>query len=190
MSTFLRQFRVQLMYQEFVQGYVRREFDLTQCSFTDRREGLDPIPTMFETMALVVEFVPSPEETSILALCQAMRHALPVHLGVEPDALEVVPLLEMPVDERRVSGFAIVDLYPGGIGLVDAISEDTRWMLDTLGWIRDWLTDAAAGSFSWSPLAVATTRGGEDPRDALRLLEQIVQKGRTHAKAYNKGKGI
>jgi hypothetical protein len=63
-------------------------------------------------------------------------------------------------------------------------------MLDTLGWIRDWLADPAGASLSWSPLAVATSGGGEDPKQALRLLEQIVQKGQSYSKARKQSRGM
>jgi hypothetical protein len=177
----LRQYAVTLRYAEFIPGYIRRDFDLTRGVFRDQLHNIEPpLSTSFETSALIIEFLPEPQVRQVLSLCQALRHALPVHLGVEADAIEVVPVEGMQIGGSRVFGLAIVDLYPHGIGLVDAICDDAHWVLATLGWTRDWLEDLAEKSAEAlnavfrSPLAVAASGGGENPRHALELLARIV----------------
>jgi hypothetical protein len=189
----MRQYGVKLQYAEFIQGYIRREFDLTRGTFTDRPHDIEPpLTTRFETTALIVEFKPDPDMRQVLALCQGLRHVFPVHLGVDPDAIEIVPVEGMYIDSRQVFGFAIVDLYPHGIGLVDAICDDPHWVLATLRWTRDWLDDLVEkshGSLSSvfrSPLAVATSGGGENPLHALELLAQIVEPRPVPVKPVNR----
>ncbi len=135
----------------------------------------------FATRALVLRF-PEPEEPiALLSLCQALRHVLPVHLGVEEDALEVVALLDETIDEMQTYGVAIVDLYPGGIGLVDAIRDDNTLILQLLTWTRSWLetcacqSDAGCEECLRSPAALAANSDQPPLRSAaLQLLGQIV----------------
>ena len=112
-------------------------------------------------------FTPSREALEALGL--ALHHVLPVHLGVEDDALEVVALLGAPL-----WGFAIVDLYPGGFGLADALAEDNALPLRLLQWTRDWLREPGAGAaLLASPLALATLAERPDPAAAVELLERL-----------------
>jgi hypothetical protein len=177
----LRQFSVRLLYREEVNGVVRREYNLTTGTGRDESMSVSPKAVAeFETSALVLQFIPEPGQEAIAALCQALRHVLPVHVGVEEDAIEVVPLEGDYVDHDQVFGLAIVDLYPGGIGLADALSKDPTWAPAILRWTRDWLADVeaaggpAATNLFRSPMARAATGGGEDPRLALTLLRQLV----------------
>ena len=176
----LKQYPARLRYTEDIIGYIRREYDLLNGTHQDQKHWIDPLTTSFETAALILQFLPEPSLSSILALSQALRHMLPAHLGVETDAVEVVPLEGHFISGQQVFGLAVVDLYPHGIGLVEAISDDPQWTMTTLKCIRDWLTDLKPGSklkdcspFN-SPLALATTGGGEDPSAGLELLERLV----------------
>lgn len=112
-----------------------------------------PLRTRFETQALLVE-LPSPvDHAGLASVAQALRHVLPVHLGVEEDALEVVPILEG--SRGRV---ALVDLFPGGIGLVPAVLDDDDFLLAVLGHCHDWL-------------AVCPCQDANGCRECLRTLE-------------------
>jgi hypothetical protein len=176
----LKQVPVTLRYEEQVNYRLERIFDLTAGTYSEQRFRNAPVRTSFETKGLLLYFEPAPQESELRALCLALRHVIPVHLGVEEDALEVVPIDGQYVERKRVSGLAIVDLYPQGIGLVDAIEEDgVALVLNLLKWIRDWLiaeTDAmqkGAPNPLKSPLATCT--GGEQhPASALPLLRRIL----------------
>ena len=60
----------------------------------------------------------------------------------------------------QVYGLAIVDLYPNGIGLVDAIEDDPEMIHHILEMMRDWLvfeTNNRGGTaLTASPLSMAT----------------------------------
>jgi hypothetical protein len=178
-GTLLKTFPVAVRYQEYVDGVLRREYDLTNGSFQDRATEYPPIFCSFETRALVLRFLPRADEAALRALCLSLRHVLPVHLGVEEDALEVVPLNGQIIENQKVDGLAIVDLYPRGIGLVDAIHDDQQLIQNILEWTAKWLTEMTqleSGKFDasrYSPLAMATG-SEEDLGLALSLLQQLV----------------
>ena len=68
----------------------------------------------------------------------------------------------------------MVDLYPGGIGLIDAIHDDNAFLLNLLQWTRDWLK-ACSDEDLQTPAVLAAN--GDFPFDrgaALKLLEGIV----------------
>ena len=69
---------------------------------------------------------------------------------------------------------AIVDLYPGGIGLTDAIHDDNALLLHLLEWCRDWLGICSDDALQ-TPMALATNPDQAPQRkSALALLEQIL----------------
>ncbi len=172
----LRQFPVRLRYQEDVTGYLRRDYAARTGNWEEQVIHLPaPLSAEFDTMGFVLQLVPEPQSAAILALCQALRHVLPVHLGVEEDAMEVVPLETDYIDRQPVFGLAIVDLYPGGIGLVDALAGDPLWIPNVLRCARDWLEDAGSKNAFRSPLARASTGGGEQPGPALELLRCVTR---------------
>ena len=118
---------------------------------------------------------------SLTSLAQMLLDVLPVHLGIEDDALEVVPLTGEFVQNRPAFGIAIVDLYPGGIGVVDAIGEESAFLLQLLGWGRDWLeacpcrSDQGCPRCLRSPAALAANIDLPPMRSAaLALLRQVV----------------
>ncbi|HEX2835307.1 MAG TPA: DUF1998 domain-containing protein [Thermoanaerobaculia bacterium] len=171
-----------LHYEEEVVGALQLTPNLTTLSF--RLETLRlarPIVQSFVSRALILRF---PEEDSVLALsslAQALRHVLPVHLGVGEDSLEVVPLTSELVHGRSVFGLAVVDLYPRGIGLVDAIGDDNTFLLQLLQWTRDWLAACACQSDQGcdrcvrSPSALAANHDQPPVRGAaLHLLRQVL----------------
>jgi hypothetical protein len=170
-------------YHEVVNGCLRVTPDLTT--------GVEPKPETdrlaraierkFATQALILRFPEDREPVALASLAQALRDLLPVHLGVEEDALEVVPLTGELVQGRAAFGLAIVDLYPGGIGLVDAIADDNPFLLKLLEWARDWLancpckSDQGCARCLRTPSAKAANRNQPLFRSAaLELLEQVV----------------
>lgn len=179
----LTRLTVDLNYEEEVTGAINLTPDLTSGNAPELETLLHahPLTQSFATRALVLRF-PEPEEPiALLSLCQALRHVLPVHLGVEEDALEVVALLNETIDEMQTYGVAIVDLYPGGIGLVDAIRDDNTLILQLLTWTRSWLescpcqSDAGCEECLRSPAALAANSDQPPLRPAaLHLLGQIV----------------
>ncbi|HEX8253065.1 MAG TPA: DUF1998 domain-containing protein [Thermoanaerobaculia bacterium] len=172
-----------LVYQEDVVGWLRLNPNLTT--------GAVPVPEThrlsravsrnFQTRALILRFPDEQDAVSLVSLAQMLRDLLPVHLGVEEDALEVVPLTGEFVQNRPAYGLAIVDLYPGGIGLVDAIGDDNAFLLQLLEWGRNWLAACACRSDQGcprclrSPAALAANMDLPPMRSAaLDLLRQVV----------------
>jgi hypothetical protein len=144
----------------------------------------DPIRTTLATRALLLAFrrpAGASEELAELgpiSLCEALRHVLPVHLGVEEDALELVPLLDDEVDVDTL-GVAIVDMYPGGIGLVDAVQNDDALVFQLLRRTRDWLAQCRCRGGRDCVLDTPSARAAAmdqlpDHRAAVALLKQAV----------------
>lgn len=176
----VKRFAVELTYEEEVEGALRLERDLT--TGEDRQQISElrrPVASAFPTRGLVLRLPFAPPREALEGLCLALRHVLPVHLGVEDDAIEVVALpgeAAHRVGNTQVWGLAIVDLYPGGIGLADALAEDNTLPLTLLQWTRAWLREPGADAdLLASPVARATP-GHErpDPAAAVELLEKLV----------------
>jgi hypothetical protein len=170
-------------YHEVVNGCLRVTPDLTSGD-EPKPETLRlarAIERSFPTQALILRFPDEEDPVALASLAQALRDLLPVHLGVEEDALEVVPLTGEFVQGRAAYGLAIVDLYPGGIGLIDAIGDDNPFLLKLLEWARDWLahcpcnSDQGCARCLRSPAALAANRNQPPFRSAaLNLLKQVV----------------
>ena len=172
-----------LYYEEEVVGALRLTPDLTTGSIPkpEKLSLAQPITQGFHTRALVLRFPQKEEPVALASLAQALRHVLPVHLGAEEDALEVVPLTGQLVQERATFGLAIVDLYPGGIGLIDAVGDDSAFLMQLLGWAQEWLADCPCQSEQGcelclrSPSALAANINRPPSRTAaLNLLRQVV----------------
>jgi hypothetical protein len=172
-----------LVYQEDVVGWLRLTPNLTT--------GAEAVPEThrlaravsgnFATRALILRFPDEQDVVALASLAQMLRDILPVHLGVEDDALEVVPLTGEFVQSRPAFGLAIVDLYPGGIGVVDAVCEENSFLLQLLEWGRNWLTHCPCQSDQGcprclrSPAALAANIDLPPMRSAaLGLLRQVV----------------
>ena len=138
-----------------------------------------PITQSFATRALMVRFPGEPEEAALCSVAQALRDVLPVHLGVEEDALEVVPLVNETVKNRQVFGIAIVDLYPRGIGLVEEIADDDGFLLRLFERSCAWLSACPCQSEQGcarclrSPAALAASEQKASRAAALQLLRKI-----------------
>ncbi len=179
----LSRLTVSLTYEEEVIGTLRFTPDLTS-GREPRPETLRlarPVARSFATRALVCRFPDEVDQVALASVAQALRHLLPVHLGVEEDALEVVPLTGELMQSRETFGLAIVDLYPGGIGLVDAIADDNAFLLQLLEWACEWLaacscqSDQGCARCLRSSAALAANIDLPPMRSAaLALLRQVV----------------
>lgn len=176
-------FAADLCYEEEVTGVLQITPDPARSTWPKPESRLldEPIHTSFMTRALVLGFRrPSGkyEELAPISLCEALRHVLPVHLGVEEDALELVPLWGEETSEG-IFGLALVDLYPGGIGLIDAVQGDDPLLAQILRRTRDWLATCSCRGGRGCCLDTPGGRAAAldalpDHRAALELLRQVV----------------
>jgi len=178
----LTRLAVALHYREEVTGALRLTPDLTGGTEPPPVTlGLSrPVARSFPTRALILRFPEPQSRVAIASVAQTFRHLLPVHLGVEDDAIEVVPLNGAPVQGQPVFGLAIVDLYPGGIGLIDAIGDDTSFLLQLFESGRDWLAACSCPNEQGcarclrSPSAMAVNSNEPPLRSAaLTLLRKV-----------------
>lgn len=179
----LSRFAAAVRYEEHCMGALRWSPDLTsgKTARLDPLELTRPVSQTFDTRALVLGLPKRVDPIALASLAQALRHLLPVHLGVEEDAVEVVPLQGDALGGLAAFGLALVDLYPGGIGLVDEIGDDGPFLLQLLAWARDWLaacpcqSDQGCDRCLRSPAALAANWDQPPQRGAaLELLEQMV----------------
>jgi len=182
-SRLLARLVVSARYVERVRGAVRLEYDRhgLPAGEAQRVELQLPITTAFTTRALVIRVQEPGEPSALPSVAQALRHVLPVHVGVAEDALEVVTLTGDKIRHQPVSGLAIVDLYPGGIGLIDALGDDEALLLDLLDRARVWLdacpcqSDVGCEECLRSPAALAASPDLAPRRDtALELLHEVL----------------
>lgn len=178
----LKAYPVTVEYREWLEGVLRREYDLTTGSSQDIRRNYPSTSCSFETKALILQFLPGAEKEAIRALCLALRYVIPVHVGVEDDALEVIPLIGQIIQGQPIDGLAVVDLYPDGIGLADAIYRDQQLIQNILEWTCRWLIQVVRQEQKSptlnglrSPLSEATG-GDRKAEDALTLVRRLVNK--------------
>jgi hypothetical protein len=174
--------KVNLNYEEVVSGTFIQETDLTTCkAHAEIKHRLDePISQEFATQALILGFTEPEALIALNSLCQALRQVLPVHLGVEEDALEIVPV----ETDMNIFGIAIVDLYPKGIGLVDAFYNDAGFILSLLKWTKEWLENCSCDKDEGCEQCLRTLSAkaaiGDaldqypTPASALRILTKVV----------------
>ncbi|MBV9494084.1 MAG: DUF1998 domain-containing protein, partial [Acidobacteria bacterium] len=181
-TTQVTRFTASLRYNEEVSGVYRITPKLgTSAVEVDKPRLGRPIQQGFDTRALVLRLSEEEKQLALLSLAQALSHLLPVHLGVEEDALEVVSLTGEIVQGRPAFGLAIVDLYPGGIGLVEAIGDDNAFLLQLLQWAKEWLQNCACNSPQGcpqclrSPAALAANIDLPPVRSAaIELLDKVM----------------
>lgn len=151
-------FTADVAYREHVAGWIEQTEDGPLRTYDNGR----PIQVSFMARSLVVAIEPGPDKEALEALAAALRQVLPVHLGADEDSLEVVPVYGVFVDGAQVFGLAIVDLYPGGIGLAEVIESDPVILQNIFVWTHQWLRAAlrdgpgASASLSDTPLVRAT----------------------------------
>jgi hypothetical protein len=169
-------------YRERVRGSLRLDYDRhgLPAGEPQRAELRLPITTELATRALVLRVQEPADRSALAALAQALRHVLPVHVGVAEDAVEVVPLLGERLRAQPISGLAVVDLYPGGIGLIEALGDDEPLLLHLLERAREWLEacpcrdGAGCADCLGSPAALAAAAGQPLARAAaLGLLREL-----------------
>jgi hypothetical protein len=118
---------------------------------TFRRIGIPTVRTHFETEALILEFTAQFSMDQLLSAAAALQYVVPVHTAVEENALRVTPVFE-----GSRSRLALVDLYPGGIGVINAIHRST-WLMTTLfdhvaAWLGSIGTRKEAEEVAQSPI--------------------------------------
>lgn len=182
----LKRSTADVSFHEDVLGVVRARRDVTSGQIEITRPAIEPIISSekFRTRALLLELpggVLAPSEVELASLTIALLHVLPVHIGVEEDALDVSPISGEQVGSDEFWGLAIVDLFPGGIGLVDALSSDDDLMLELLTFARDWLRacpcdrDAGCELCIRSPIGQSKELGVTARRSAaLKILSDIL----------------
>src|SRR5262249_34774164 len=175
----LRRFAVAADYREELTGFIEQSQQGPFRAVSLAR----PEYTEFSTRALILSPAVPAGAGALYVLAMALRHLLPVHIGVAEGYLEVVRLTDAQVEgEKRVSGLAIVDLLPGGgIGLIDAIEEGDALVRTLLSSCWSWLTeasrrrDSAETLFASSPIAAATgSMAGFRLTPAIHLLSALI----------------
>jgi hypothetical protein len=149
-------FTAEVAYQEVVDGVWERRADGT----LDVNDIEKVRSAAFQTRALVFRFDAGSdgEGSALCTIAAALRHILPVHVGVEDDALEVIAPPEPRSDGRTIiNKIVVVDSFPGGIGLADALYNDRHLVGNLLAWSLEWLEhcnsdQAALDAFKESPL--------------------------------------
>jgi hypothetical protein len=172
----LERLAVKLKYQEEITGRIEWTVDTLRNPMSEPKSiYFTPALKKFKTCALVLRLVYEPNDQNALpSLCQALRYVLPVHLGVEEDALEVVCLNGDVINGRVTFGIAIVDLYPEGIGLIDAVYDDDSLLLDILQRTRNWLMVCPDEALQTSMSLSTNLDLAPKTQAALDLLNQIV----------------
>lgn len=177
---------VQTQYEEEITGILEVRPGPAGWRQTETLWG-EPIEGLaFPTQGLLLRFLPEDLDdrpAALHSIAQALGQVLAVHCGVEEDAVLVTAVTDLRLGRRRESGLVILDLYPGGIGLIEALNDDAllRLMLEQ---VRDWLadcpcdTEAGCPRCLQSPPAIAATRGTAERRlsrrQAVDVLRQVL----------------
>ncbi len=177
---------IQTHYEEEVSGLieVRRAPDGT----LHQMEPLwgEPIEGLaFPTRGLLLRFLPEDLEghpAALHSIAQALAQVLLVQVGVEEDAVLVMAAEDLRLGSRRESGLVILDLYPQGIGLVEALYDDDRLLWRLLVDTRDWLAacpcaaEAGCPRCLQSPPALAATRHSVERRLSRREAAEVLRR--------------
>ncbi len=165
--------RVKLLYEEIFRGRV--EFNP---AFPDLiREQHRDINTSFDTTGLLLRFDHDASYVERTSLAEALRHVIPVHVGVEADAMELVVVDGVSLDGQDVSGIVVVDLFPGGIGLSRTL-DDAGLLIGILEACRAWLSrclcrgDKGCERCLHPVSSLATADGHQTKGAALNLLDK------------------
>jgi hypothetical protein len=173
---------VDLTYEEHVLGTLEIRSDPGRgveevLSITaDRR-----VRARFATRALLILFQEEQDGLALASTAEALRHLLPVHWGLTESDVEVVPLDPAHREYFRdhpASGLALVDLYPGGIGLLDTVGEDGAPLMELLDAAHRWLASCECRTAEGCTRCVrslsaraAHPEGWPERTPALRILE-------------------
>lgn len=170
----------QVVYKERVTGCTRLTWDLATETTTEDLVEHDPLDVRFSTRGVLINLPQDASDVGIISLCECLRIVLPVHLGVNDEAVELVPVVKDDFGGVPVHGLFIVDLYPGGIGLVDAFQDDDDLWLSLLDHAHRWLSACPCQEdggcprcLHWIPSKATRGVGAHTRRAALELLEQV-----------------
>ncbi len=161
----LERYHARVQYREDVTDILERD-----AAGKFRTVGIDAVRTNFETEALILEFTgKAPEWSELVSAAAALRHSLPVHTGLDQDVLEAIPF-----ELGGKSGIALVDLYPGGIGLAGAIHK-ALWLVPllfdrTARWIAQYQGPGGDRAIAGSPLIRTLGISRLNVQGALRLF--------------------
>ncbi|MFH1468442.1 MAG: Zn-binding domain-containing protein [Pseudomonadota bacterium] len=168
--------RVSLLYEETFRGIVEIDPRKPQ----PIQPQLDHISTSFETRGLLMQVSLDTTYRELCSLAEALRQVIPVHVGVEEDAVEVVVVEHVPMGHQDVFGLVVVDLFPGGIGLSETL-DDSGLLLDILRACRDWLARCPCQSEKGCPACLHTIPsratvpdGGHSRAAALAVLDRLM----------------
>ena len=169
-------------YLERVRGSVEVQFDPnTGQPGSAQRITKPAVRVRFDTRAILLGFPEPFDVRGFESLAQALRHVLPVHVGVAADDFEVVAGEQLGVAGDAWKGLAIVDLFPGGIGLVDALREEYGLVVKLLSCCSAWLSaccddEMGCGKCLVSPAADAVdTQQQLSRQTALQVLSTIFE---------------
>ncbi|WP_295413105.1 Zn-binding domain-containing protein [uncultured Thiodictyon sp.] len=179
---------IQTQYEEEVTGIV--EVRPPRPGAPHQSEPLwgEPIESLaFPTQGLMLRFLDEDLDACPAALhsiAQALGQVLAVQVGVEEDAVLVMAAEGLKIGRRRESGLVILDLYPQGLGLIDALNDDDDLLRRLLLYTRDWLAECPCGADAGCPLclqsppAIAATRYSVERqlsrREAVQLLRRVL----------------
>ena len=106
----------------------------------------DPVHTIINDCQMYWLGLPSVEtEEQIVSLAKTLLLVLRVHLGVEDDALSVVPYLKPITDHQINYSLILVDLFEGGVGIIPSVDEPS-FILEILQLCLDWLNQCECQS--------------------------------------------
>lgn len=148
----------------------------------------EPIESLaFPTQGLMLRFLADDLEerpAALHSIAQALGQVLAVQVGVEEDAVLVTAVERLKIGRRRESGLVILDLYPQGLGLIEALNGDDDLLRRLLEHTRDWLAECPCASEAGCPLClqsppvIAATRYSVEQhlsrREAVEVLRQVL----------------
>ncbi len=182
-SRAIARYDVQLNYRERVNGYLQETYVPEDDRFEVRPVSYDlEFQAAFDTRAVLLGLPGSPSDRQLLSVAEALRCVLPVHVGVDSESFEVIYLRSQDVGSDEISGVAIVDLYPDGVGIVQDIYDDHDLLFELLDCAYLWLSSCPCQKptgcpdclLSTSAKAVSLHRQLLSRRAAVELLEQVV----------------
>ncbi|WP_295457812.1 Zn-binding domain-containing protein [uncultured Thiodictyon sp.] len=179
---------IQTHYEEEVTGIIELRPDGPGAPRRSEPLWGEPIESLaFPTKGLMLRFLAQDLDAypaALHSIAQALGQVLAVHVGVEEDAVLVMAAERLKIGRRRESGLVILDLYPQGLGLIDALNDDDDLLRRLLGYTRDWLADCPCAAESGCPLclqsppSIAATRYSVERqlnrREAVEVLRRVL----------------
>ncbi|MBT3220599.1 MAG: DUF1998 domain-containing protein [Proteobacteria bacterium] len=173
-------YQLELSYEETVTGVLTQVLHPRRGPQRPTDTRYSGLRTEFNAQALFIDF-PSATPYELASVAAALTAVIPAHIGVERNSLAVVWVLERGVEDRLLNGLAIVDLFPGGVGLVDAFWQENELLLDLLRFAHQWLVtcpcegDGCEKCLFAPELLAAFPQRWQTRTDALTLLGRVVR---------------